>query len=67
MQSPLKLMGCWLGVFLMGGCGSSLEEMFVECKQGIDANRLVVREIGHYSYSYPRYRECMRPVDWSME
>ena len=48
--------------FLWGGCSSSTEGGFMECKLDIDENRQKVRKIGHYSYSYESYRECMRPL-----
>ncbi len=47
--------------FLWGGCSSNSGDLFTECKFEIDENRQKVREIGHHSYSYESYRECMRP------
>ena len=47
--------------FLWGGCSSSAGGGFMECKLDLDENRQKARAIGHYSYSYESYRECMRP------
>ncbi|MBF0278018.1 MAG: hypothetical protein HQM13_09515 [SAR324 cluster bacterium] len=60
IRPTAALVFCGLQLIL-GGCSSNTESMFFNCKLEIDENRQKVRKMGHYSYSYDSYSNCMRP------
>ncbi|MBF0288894.1 MAG: hypothetical protein HQM14_13845 [SAR324 cluster bacterium] len=48
-------------LIILQGCDSILKNYYHDCKSDIEYYRKAIRKIGHYSYRYDDYTECIRP------